>query len=409
MATPPRRILVTGDYGTAIGVYRKGQGGPTMVRAANSGAGVVERLLSPVASLDVRFATVAERGPATSTEWRPAGKTWRAEATDTLGAMDDGGLFAYPAAPAASPAGAPAPFDLVAIEDGATGFRQAPPAALERLISRQSPPATIVLRSAWPFGHGPLWWHLTGGDAQGPSPLTDRLVVIVTADDLRKADIRVSRGISWERTTEDLVREVMGHPSLVELRRARALIITLGVEGALIIGRGADGTFSSTLCFDALCLEGEWPGATRDDPAAINAAFTAAVAARLALSGGITGEALRSGVTRGLLAMRVMHLVGHGPVDGAAPGPPAAHLAELIAAADVAALNDWAGPLDVPRLGAFGVTEMPPPEKYPPTWRILETAAYDAQTRSAPPLFGKARRVALFGANELRDVPIARF
>ena len=94
----------------------------------------------------------------------------------------------------------------------------------------------MILKTCTPVGHGTLWWHLTSRPE-----LADRLVVVLTANDLRKVDIRVSQGISWERTTLDLVRELQDSPALACLHRARHVILSFARGGrALDRTRGTE-------------------------------------------------------------------------------------------------------------------------------------------------------------------------
>jgi hypothetical protein len=86
---------------------------------------------------------------------------------------------------------------------------------------------------------------------------TDNLVVIVSAEELRRHDVRLSQGLSWEATAEDLTAELYQNPLLQPLLKARHLIVTFQYDGAYWLNN-APGAANSLLVFDASRAEGEW-------------------------------------------------------------------------------------------------------------------------------------------------------
>lgn len=144
--------------------------------------------------------------------------------------------------------------DVLVIEDNAEDFRFHLPAALLEFLksSAEKLPSKVVLKTRAPVCHGGLWWALA------ESPALERLVVIVPVEDLRRADSRVSQGISWERTAADLARELQTSPALDGLRKARHVVVTLHGEGALWMERTGDERHAFTLFFDPGHMEGEW-------------------------------------------------------------------------------------------------------------------------------------------------------
>ncbi len=90
---------------------------------------------------------------------------------------------------------------VVVITDDALGFRNQPdawPASL-RVESR---PSWIVWKTSGPLLDGELWQHLHRHHA-------DRLIVVLSADVLRDSDLQISRGLSWEQTAQDALRELL--------------------------------------------------------------------------------------------------------------------------------------------------------------------------------------------------------
>jgi hypothetical protein len=180
----------------------------------------------------------------------------------------------------------------------------------------------IVLKMSAPVAQGDLWWELIRNHA-------DQLVVVTSAEDLRVAPARISRGSSWERTVEDVSRELTSHPILKELARCRHLVVRFGNEGVYWRARGtADGSFQVSLVFDSQRIEGEW---TEDlvqsgiDGRVFGAktTLTASVVWRLAQSGSPSSADinLMPGLKAGLDAIRCLQREGHGKVGYMDPVP----------------------------------------------------------------------------------------
>lgn len=84
--------------------------------------------------------------------------------------------------------------DVVLLDDANLGFRDRPdlwPAA----IAADAPPSWILVKMARPVAKGKLWDHLQEHHA-------DRLVAIIPVNDLRRTEVHISRGLSWERTAQ---------------------------------------------------------------------------------------------------------------------------------------------------------------------------------------------------------------
>ena len=432
----PKRVLVTGDHGIDYNIYRYSDEDnppantpPTIVRASIGGSGIIHRVLQEAAAassgaFDVEWASTTQPGSPMVAIWHPdaLGATaknpadkddkktnvWRTMRSVSLGHVDHAGLL---------PAVVPMPptavehrrADVVVIEDDGAGFRFTSAEELRKSIPQgEGAPELVVLKTTWPLCFGPLWWHLTGSLVGQSNLLPDRLVVVLAIKDLRRADVRLSQAISWERTAEDLVRELTGNAALSELRRAQHVVITLGAEGALWMRRETDGTFRFRLFFDRSQVENEWSDtAAKGNAYGFNACFTSAVVAHLTMSGIAD---MPCGIERGLLATRALRILGHGPAKApSTPELPAVDLGAFITAKDLSALAATShSKIDFAKLGLLGSAEIPAPRPggSTGTWRILE--ASDC-AQPGQPLFGKAHRVALFGAHELRDIPCARF
>ncbi|MCX5674744.1 MAG: ATP-binding protein [Planctomycetota bacterium] len=314
---------------------------------------------------------------------------------------------------------------ILVVEDDAGKFRTGPPAC-EWPAALKEPSDKlnwIVLKMTAPVCQGKLWWHLAHDKKRA-----DRLVVVLPVGALRREDVRISRGISWERTAIEVARELMQIPSLVGLREARHVIVTLGSEGAVWMQRKDSQTPEFRLIFDPECMEGEFAEAAgiQGEAYGFISCFTAALVARMAVPADDTGKpGIEGGIERGLRVCRFMRLFGHGLVGAAKPGLPLAELARVITDEEAPAF--WGSDklhVDPEKLGRYGKATLSAKtveaeggkpagaskaagEGGPRRWRILEGA--DAGRPENEPLYGVARRVAVLGLRALRDAPFARF
>lgn len=462
------KILVTGDYGFDYDIYLPTDEDnpppgtpPAQIGTSVGGAGIALRVLqavgmrlgeiagkttpgqtaTPEPILETGFSGKAATvtSPPTAALWQKLrfgklGKTsddenvevWRTRRSLNLGAVTDPQTLP----PAKLPDLVADSFrpSVVLIEDNVGGFRFQVPDWLGTAAREDSGPSPewIILKTSAPVCHGAFWWALSG-----PSELRDRLVMVVPVRDLRSSEIRVSQGISWERTALDLARELSQSPLLEGLRRARHVIITLYGEGALWmerIGAGKNGPDERrfTLLFDPGYMEGEWARelcGLEGNAYGFHSTFAAAVAAHLALAG---QEGLRAGIENGLRAMRLLRAMGHGLAKESGPKLPVEALAEVILARDLQKLPASLPRMpaaDLRRLGEFGEAIIPPgalagggtasgagltaPCSASAKWRILE--ASDGRPARDQPLYGLGRRVALLGLEGLKNVPYASF
>ncbi|HPA20397.1 MAG TPA: AAA family ATPase [Verrucomicrobiae bacterium] len=414
-----RKILITGDAGPDYDLYIPSDADnpspgvpPTRIECSLGGAGLAHRILGAWAgerSVElIGFAPPSAGSPPTFAVWRPQGwgklkpdrpkeRVWRVERSIS----PDRILTEMTLPSPALPAGVDAPFraGVVVIVDNSNRFRHSKGAALPHETMWAGSDAFAIWKMAPPFCRGQLWWRAV------EAGVTERAAVIVTLKHLRTAPIRVSRRISWERTALEVARELECNPALADLRSFAHVIVTIHGEGALWRRKSGDrGDF--TLFFDPAHMEGEWwPGtAAKGEAYGYASAFAAALAAECAMRSGSPEGALGAAIPRGLLAMRVLQANGHGTADDkATPAFPAALLADVIRDGEKA-LRGFKG-------GVFGgfAAQTVPSEAIAdsgPRWRL---ALAGDRRPAEEPLYGLARRVAIFGERELRRVPHARF
>src|ERR1022692_3635167 len=182
---------------------------------------------------------------------------------------------AYPATPA--PGLAEAKPQLVVIDDGGLGFRLKtadkcwPPFLKSGSTAQEL--QWIILKLSRPLARGDLWRVLA-------EKWRERLIVVVSADNLRSEDIRVSRGLSWESTVDDLIEEIKSNPTISELKSCRHLMVTLRGDAALWLdGPSEDKHGPYRLVFDPERGEGEWEDSHKSGNAfGFLSAITAALA-----------------------------------------------------------------------------------------------------------------------------------
>jgi hypothetical protein len=216
--------------------------------------------------------------------------------------------------------------DVVIIDDADLGYRDRPdlwPALLnlsddalsdDAAAPGNEPRPWIVLKMACPVASGALWRRLLRLHA-------GRLVVVMTLNDLRLSDVKISRELSWERTAGDLARELRRHPAVNGLTHCAQVVVSLGTGGAVLLSRrGPVNEHLDQLAepdcrvfFDPQAIENSW---AEQYPGAM-------IGYTSCLVGGIARQLLLNpekpdigrGVTSGLGAARALHLQGYGAAD----------------------------------------------------------------------------------------------
>jgi hypothetical protein len=226
---------------------------------------------------------------------------------------------------AAGAADGPAAADVVILDDADLGFRAAPglwPAALRvagkaatgAATPKESARPWVILKMTCPVASGDLWRRLLRDHA-------GRLVVVMTLNDLRLSDVKISRELSWERIAGDLARELVRHPAVNGLIQCAHVVVSLGTGGAVLLSRRGPliaqrDSLDEPDChvfFDPESIENSW---AEQYPGAVIGYTTCLV-------GGIARELLldpaapnvHRGIRSGLAASRALHLAGYGAAD----------------------------------------------------------------------------------------------
>jgi len=288
---------------------------------------------------------------------------------------------------------------ILVIDDGGLGFRwktasQCWPPFL-RTEKNSKDLQWIILKMSRPLGRGDLWRELK-------DQYRERLIVIVSADNLRSEDAQVSLGLSWESAVDDLIREIHFNPGVRGLQECRHLIIALRSDAALWLDQPSHANpVCCHLVFDREHGEGERVDSTSGSSFGYLSAITASLVAHVSNAPPKDSTNLVPALKAGLSTARFLIEYGHGPIDTPDPAFPfkAAALHMKSPTKEYAAV-------EIRRGGTAGYESRknPAPDR---KWTILGQSCHSEVFPGA--LYGPARRVALLGPGALENIPFARF
>ena len=191
---------------------------------------------------------------------------------------------------------------LVVLDDADLGFRSKRELWPASLTEPGNHPWVLV-KTSRPVARGELWDHLFAHHAE-------RLIAVMTVNDLRLTEVQISRELSWERTAQDLVWEVIYNRDLRTLVSCGHVVISFNAAGAFLYSRESGGDLPCRLLFDPEVVEGMWeqgyPGRM--------VGYTSCLAAGIAKEVMLAPEApdIRQGICAGLSALRCLHREGYG-------------------------------------------------------------------------------------------------
>ena len=173
-------------------------------------------------------------------------------------------------------------------------------------LFRKSRPRVLLYAMARPSGVGDIWDAVRRGPyGKDGKQDPEKLVVVVSADDLRAVGIELSHGLSWEKTCEDFVENLGSNGKLDTLVTCANLIILFGCDG-VIYHRGRQ-MVQPTLFFDPLCVEGDFCRRNIGYLPGLTEAFLAGLATEIAVN---PDDGLENGIKLGLRAARRMAKLG---------------------------------------------------------------------------------------------------
>jgi len=290
---------------------------------------------------------------------------------------------------------------IIVFDDGGNNFRNDKNAWKNLLEENKGIIEHVIFKTAYPLGRGSLFHKLI-------SDFRDKLTIITSIHEIRKEDVLISKGLSWEQTALDLVSELCNNRAIKRLLDGKRLIVTFQSEGALYIEMDdKEEIMKCRLIFDPEHLEGEWETAKNieGNVFGLMSSFTAAITLEFQealVKYCIKQEKkiddyinLESAVTSGLSAMRLYKITGHGS-DVNSPGFPF----ESICSEIISPNSKYASAfVPIPKKGEES-------KKYiARNWTILEGNYKPADNEKAQPLFDTAFRFALHGDGELSNTP----
>lgn len=170
--------------------------------------------------------------------------------------------------------------DILVFDDGGNNFRNDVKAWNDLLYEKSEGNkgkarniAQVILKTAYPLGHGNLFRSLT-------KDFSKKLTIVTSINEIRKEDVLISKGVSWEQTALDLVSELKHNKSISHLLNCKRLIINFQSEGALYIETGDNNKIiKCRLIFDPEHMEGDWSkaGKIEGDVFGLMLSFIAAV------------------------------------------------------------------------------------------------------------------------------------
>ncbi len=276
---------------------------------------------------------------------------------------------------------------IVVIDDGALGFRSSInksswPLAISG--ETEGAPEWVILKMSGPVAQGDLFREVS-------EKFKDKLIIVVSINDIRHEEVGITKGLSWERTAQDLLLGLKFNPRMRNLMKCRHLIISFGSEGVLWLNRQGDKT-ENNLVFDPANLEFEWGEQFEGSAFGTLSCLTAGIVGQLTMPE--DKMSLQYGIMSGLSATRRLHLEGHGDKEISNPAFPLSGVVEEL----------------LKHSREYSSVNVPLPSDKPGSnlnhWTIM--GGTDSNNNGYP-LYGLARRVALFGQKELSNIPYSKF
>jgi hypothetical protein len=278
--------------------------------------------------------------------------------------------------------------DLIVIDDANQGFRRSPKSTWPASLQNPKDTAWVLLKLADPdFADMNLLEHLK-------EKFPGRILLVLTVNDLRALNIRISRELSWERTIRDLI---IGFRNLRDLQDIGKCVVSFYAEGAVVLP-SPNSDDDALLYYDPHSIEGTWGVHYPGKMAGYTQLLTAGIALGFICSGNF--DDLGPGILGGLEGSRLLHQRGF-TVKEELPIPkklyfPAADLAETLARRVI----DWTG---IDEESDFSAQIIPTNQK--PQWTILQLRYPDAER-----VVQLAIEIVESGPEKaMRHIPVARF
>lgn len=247
----------------------------------------------------------------------------------------------------------------------------------------------VVLKMSAPLCRGELWAHLTARD-----DVANRLLVVLSASDLRREDSQIRQYLSWEQCAADTLLALHNGPLAKQLLQAAHVVVSFSDAGALWLHREqASGDHKAELIYDPLRLEGDFNRTIDGTVYGFQTCLSAAITHHLMvahLESAKMATAISTGIVSGLQARRRLLELGHGKVGtSGVPGFPVTEIGRVIAG----------------KHGDFAQVTMPPVADFRGAcqWNILADSQQPGH--SCQHHIGLAQLTAIHGRSALSQVP----
>ncbi|MGD0788156.1 MAG: RyR domain-containing protein [Terracidiphilus sp.] len=194
--------------------------------------------------------------------------------------------------------------ELVVLDDAGLGFRKDSQRALWP-VSLKTPGKEpwVLVKMSRPVAEGDLWKHLCEHHAK-------KLIVVMTVNDLRLTEVQISHGLSWERTAQDLVWEVIYNSNLPGLLHCAHVVVSFGAAGAFLFSRDSGKELPCRVIFDPEVVEGMWEQSYPGRMVGYSSCLSAGIAKEVMLEP--AKPDIQKGIRAGLSALRCLHREGYG-------------------------------------------------------------------------------------------------
>ena len=142
--------------------------------------------------------------------------------------------------------------DLLLVQDWGMDIRDLELSGLSKTIAGK----WVIYRAYPPIFQGNLWNEISQSAGS-------KKIIILRADDLRKLNSSISKGLSWEQTLQDIINEIYikKNISLYPLRKFEYVILSFGCTATLLLHNNPDDQNQAPdiqFFFDSMGIEGYW-------------------------------------------------------------------------------------------------------------------------------------------------------
>ncbi|KAE8453914.1 hypothetical protein EG329_007690 [Mollisiaceae sp. DMI_Dod_QoI] len=192
-------------------------------------------------------------------------------------------------------------------DDTAQSVFSNPNAAVD--FFKESRPDTLIYHMLRPLGTGVIWDSVRNGPfTKTGSKNLERLIVVVSSDDLRAEGIDLCYGLSWEKTCEDFVEKLGSNGKLDTLATCPNLIVLFGCDGVIYHRARGRQVEEPILFFDPLSVEGRFTRRHLGPLPGIAEAFIGGLAAKISQSP--PKSPLKDAIIRGFITARRLAKLG---------------------------------------------------------------------------------------------------